>query len=221
VRFHLIGADGKPEDAKGEVEQLLTPFRVLADPDWAKRPELTYLDAARKARLIREVEEVLFLYASGLDPTDPRESRRGMDLCERALVFAGDPKPWKALRNWMGDAPGPSIAAEPQVEQSPKACYEWGLLLDKQGRKALSKAWLERAVTLEPNNSWYHYHLATLLVRSGEADRSLVHYQAALAVEPGNRRFWLDRAKAHRSIGEWAKAIEDEEQANRCASIKP
>ena len=52
-----------------------------------------------------------------------------------------------------------------------------------------------------------------MLARSGDARGSLTPYGAAIALEPTNRRFRLDRAKALRSIGEWAKAEEDEDRA--------
>ena len=219
IRFHLIDVDGRFEDAGGEVERLLSPFRVLVDPDWARKPELGFLDAARRARLIREVEEVLFLFASGLDPRKADSARRGIDLCDRALSFTDDPKPWQALRNWLDDSPAAPIDSDPHHERSAKSCFEWGVLLDKQGRKDQAKAWFDRAKTLEPGDSWYRYHLATLLARGGDAAGSLIQYEAALAIDSSNRRFWLDKAKAHRSIGEWARAEEIEERAE--ATTRP
>jgi eukaryotic-like serine/threonine-protein kinase len=211
IRFHLIGVDGRFEDAEGEVERLMAPFRISIDLDWARSAELSFLDSARKSRLIREVEEVLFLLASGQNPRDVPSSRRGVELCDQALAFTDDPKPWRALRNWLNDAPVTAIDADPHAERSARSCFEWGVLLDMEGRKDLAITWLKRAATLERGNSWYHYHLATLLARGGDMIGSIAQFEAALALEPSNRRFRLDKAEAHRSLGEWVEADELEE----------
>ena len=213
IRFRLVEVQGRPGQVESELETLLAPFRALADADWAKQPELTLLDAPRKARLLHEVEEVLFLFAAGLDPRDGRSSRRGIALCDRAMAFAADRRPWQALRNRLDDSPVATIPDDPQGERSARTCYEWGVLLDEQGRAAASRKWLDRAAWLEPGDSWYRYHLATLLARGDEARDALPQYEAALALEPDNRRFRLDRAKALRSVGEWARAKDDEERA--------
>ena len=213
LRFHLIGVDGRLEDAEVEMKTLLAPFRVLDDVQWTRRPELTFLDPARKRRLIREVDEVLFLYVAGLDPRNPRASRQGVDLCKRALAFTDDPKPWVALRDWLSDSAVGSIGEDHHAEGSAKSCYEWGVLFDKQGLASASRVWLTQATWLEKDRAWYRYHLATILLRSGDASRSILHYEAALAVEKTNRRFWLDQAKALRSIGERDRAKENEERA--------
>jgi serine/threonine protein kinase len=213
VRFRLIGAEGRPEDAIGYLESLLAPFRVLDDPDWSRSPSLRELDPARKARLFRDVDELLFLSAAGSDARDRRSEQRGIALCDRARPFAADPRPWQALRDWLDDSPIESIPAEPQAERSARSSFEWGVLLERQGRLGAAIARLDRAASLEPGNAWYHYHLATAQARSGEARTSLAHYEAAIALEPANRRFRFDRARAYRSIGEWARADEDERLA--------
>ncbi len=155
----------------------------------------------------------MFLLAAGFDSRDERSSRQGVEFCDRARRFASDPRPWQALRNWLDDSPISWLPDDPQAELSPRSCFEWGVLIAKMGRSAAAIAWLDRATVLEPNNPWYQYHLATIQARSGDARSSLAAYGAAIALEPFNRRFRLDRAEAFRSIGEWARADEDERQA--------
>ena len=214
LRYRLIGVEGRPEDLESELMALLSPFGVLTDPDWVRRADLTLLDPPRRARLVHDVDEILFLYAARLDPRQPRAARRGVALCDRAMTFTDDRRPWQALRNWLDDSPISSDPADPRAERSAKSCFEWGALLHEQGRSRASKAWLARAAWLDPGDSWYHYYLATVLVRADDALGSLEEFGAALAREPDNRRFRLDRAKARRSVGEWEKAKEDEDRAN-------
>ena len=210
LRYRLIGVEGRPDEVEPGLEAVLSPFGVVAEVDWARRPELTLLDPARKARLLHDVDEVLFLFASGLDP---RAARRRVALCDRAMAFTDDRRPWQALRDWLDDSEIPSIPDDPRAERSAKSCFEWGVLLERRGLSKASTAWLERASWLDPSDSWYHYHLATMLVGADNARDAIPQYDAALAIEPENRRFRLGRVRALRSIGQWAKAKEDEERA--------
>ncbi len=221
IRFHLIGVEGRPGEASGNLEALLSPFRVLDDPGWASSPALTMLDPSRKERLFRDVDELLFLFAAGFDAKDLQGSRRGIALCDRARGFAADPRPWQALRDWLDDSPITSIPDDPQAERSARSCFEWGVLLEKKGRRPAAIGWLDRAAYLEPDNAWYQYHLAITLARSGDARGSLTPYAAAIALEPTNRNFRLGRARALRSIGEWARAEEDEKRADDVDSSPP
>ena len=221
IRFRLIEPDVRPEDVEAGLESLLSKFRVMDDVDWARRPALTFLDVPRRTRLIRDVDELLFLFAVRHDPRDLRASRRGIDLCERAMAFTDDKKPWQALRSGFDESPMVPSGDESQVERSAKTCFEWAVLRDRQGRASSATAWLDRAVRLEEDNSWYRYHLATLLVRNGRAVEALHHYEAALALEPSSKRFRIDRARALRSIGEWARAKEDEERAGATSPARP
>jgi eukaryotic-like serine/threonine-protein kinase len=213
LRPRLIGVEGRPEDAVPGLEAALATFHVLVDARWATRPGLMFLDADRKARLLREIDELLFLHAVGLDPRSGPESRRGVQLSDCALAFTMAPGPWRALRARFDESPVPETSDDPRAERSALAAYEWAVLRDRQGRAGSSTAWLERANFLEPNRPWYRYHLAILYVRSGRASASLEHFAAALACEPTSRRFLLDRARALRVLGEWARARDDEDRA--------
>ena len=213
IRLRLIGVEGRPEEAEGRLAALLAPFRVLDDPEWARSPALTMLDSSRKARFSRDVEEILFLFAAGIDARDHRASRRAIALCDNAIRFVGDPRPWQALRDWLDDSPIASVPEDTKAERSARSCFEWGVFLERKGQTAAAIAWLDQAVSIEPGNSWYQYHLATMQAKAGDARGSLTPYGAAIALEPINRRFLLDRSKVFRSIGEWARAEEDERRA--------
>ena len=213
LRPRLIGVEGRPEDAAPTLEAALATFHVLDDARWATRPGLMFLDAPRKARLLREIDELLFLHAITIDPRSGPESRRGVQLADRALTFTQAPGPWKALRARFDESPAPEIVDDARAERSALVAYEWAVLRDRQGRAGSATAWLERANDVEPNQPRYRYHLATLYVRSARADASLEHFAAAVALEPTSRRLLLDRAKALRAIGEWARARDDEDRA--------
>ena len=208
--FQMVGEDVRPGSAESVLKTALAPFRVLDDLDWARAPALTMLDPPRKERLFRDIEELLYLFASG---NDGRDSRRGMTLCDRALRFTVDPRPWIALRGWLDESPMASGRGEPLPGQSAQTCYEWGVLEARKGRTVAAIACLEAAADREPGNPRYQYHLATVRAASGDVRGALPAYQAAVAADPANRRFRLALAGAFRSIGEWARAEEIERLA--------
>ena len=194
-------------------ESALGPFRVLTDPAWARSPDLTFLDAPRKARLLRDADELMFLHAAGLDPDDRRAARRGVELADRALAFTAAPAPWRALRARFDESPAPEVGDDPRLEASPLAAFEWGVLRDRQGRAKSAAAWLERATDLDPANPWYHRQAAAALARGDRAADALRHLEAAVALEPASAPARIERAKVLRSVGEWARARDDEERA--------
>jgi eukaryotic-like serine/threonine-protein kinase len=213
LRSRMI--DGEETDR--DLATLLAPFRVLDDSDWNKQPRLGFLDPNRKKRLIREVDEILFQFAVMLDPRDRRSSRRGLEICDRALAFTDDKKPWQALRSWLNDSPLPILTEDPRAESSAKSCFEWALMADRQGKGRSASEWLIRATFLEPWNAWYEFQLATILARDDAAE-SIAHYRVAISREPENKRFRIERARAYRSIGEWGLALDDEAWVSRAES---
>ena len=215
LRPRLIGVESPPGDPAPTPESVLEAFNVPSDLRWAEQPELSFLDPPRRARLIREVDEILFLAAAAIDPADGPAARRGVALCDRGLAFAPAPGPWRALRARLDDAPAPAPESgdDPRSERSAVACFEWAVLRDRQGRAASAAAWLGRASWLEPDRAWYPYHLATLHARAGRAAEAIRHYDVAVALDPTSSRFRLDRARALRSLGEWARAADDEDRA--------
>ena len=72
-----------------------------------------------EARLIDEVNEVLFLWAIASDqPGDHEQARRAAAVCERALIFAEPKAPWNALKaRYDGHEPVVAvISPRPQAE---------------------------------------------------------------------------------------------------------
>jgi len=201
-----------PGDAAA-FEAALAPFRVLTDPGWARSSDLTFLDAPRKARLLRDADELMFLHAARLDPGDRRASRRGSEIADRALAFTASPGPWKALRARFDESPEPESGDDPRLEPSALAAFEWGVLRDRQGRARSAAAWLERATDLDPANPWYHEQAAAVPPRAGPPPDALRHLEAAIALGPNSPRARLERARILRSVGEWARARDDEERA--------
>ena len=139
-------------------------FKVFGPAPWTDDPELDRLDPARRARLIEEVNEVLFLWVMASDePGDQEQARRAAAVCERALLFAEPKAPWHALKaRYDGRETGPKsgIPAQPSAEPSARACFEWGLLAVLEGRTDQALAWFERAVSLRPDRFWYQFALA-------------------------------------------------------------
>jgi hypothetical protein len=212
LRYHLL----EGEESSRELAALLAPFRVLNDPDWSKQPKFVSLDKARKVRLLREVDELLFQFVSMIDPRDRRGCRRGIEIADRAILFTSDKKPWLALRSSLDESPLPTLTEEPMSETSPQACYQWAMLAHRQGKSRSTTEWLSRATYLDPSNAWYHFQFATILEKS-DAAASVEEYGRAIVVDPTNRRYFLARARAYRLIGDWVNSAEDERWASKLA----
>jgi len=76
----------------------------------------------------------------------------------------------------------------------------------------VDSASLERAVTLEPANAYFHYKLGRQLLFSDQnATAALPHLQRATELNPGIPWYWLDRAAAHQISGDvegYRRAVE-------------
>ncbi len=212
LRPRLLAREPSPGDAAA-VEAALAPFRVLADPTWARSPDLTWLDARRKARLLQDAEELLFLHAVRLDPRDGRAARVGLTLSDRGLSFTETPAPWRALRSRFDDSPAPNPADDPRTETSGRACFEWAVLLDRQGRAQAAADWLGRAASLRPDDPWYAYQLATLHARAGRHVEAIRHLGEAIALDPSSAPIRREWARVLRSLGDRARDLDDEGQA--------
>ena len=208
LRFRLSGLEGDPETATRDLQIVLKPFTVAAPHDWTKqRTELTLLDESKRAGLLVEVDELLFLSAVSLDRSrDPRSARLALETCDRAIRSSPSPGAWKALRARLdrsGDAP---VGGE---ETSASACFQWGLLRELEGHLPEAIAWLERAVWIEPSDAWYQLTLALQLHRAGRSDEAQAHADAAVALRPQSPWVRYHRALITRGRGALALAALD------------
>jgi len=248
LRFRLLlGQGSELTQASNDLQVVLAPFYVLDNADWTK---LDYnwepLDQGRRARLLVEVNELLFLWMAAIDeslasnrdlaeqarmPEDEKAIGRALSICERALVWVEPKGPWRALEarlrahqaiagsglarseGQMGFLP---LAEEPRAatdETSALACYQWGLLCDRDHQAGAAIDWLQRATRLEWNNYWYQFLLAYLEDNAGLVDDALKNYSVAAALKPESPGVRFSRARLYRSKGRWDWAIEDLQKA--------
>ena len=212
LRFRLSGLEGDLVSATHDLQTVLKPFTVAAPHDWTKqRTELTLLEESKRARLLVEVDELLFLFAVALDRSgDPESTRLAVETCDRAIRSSRSPGAWLALRarrNRSGKAP--AEGENPSAETSASACFQWGLLRDREGRRPEAIAWLERAVWLEPSVAWYQLTLALQLDRAGRSGEAQAHGDVAVALRPHSPWVRYHRALIARRRGALAFAAMD------------
>ena len=209
LRFYLYGFVGNPRTACRWVESALGEFGVPRDPDWMRRPPIALLDGPRRMRLLNEVNELLFLWVVALDRDQTGNTgvaRQAVQICDAALTFATPTGPWRVLRDRQartarGTAPPPRALAPSATEDSARACFQWALLSDLDGRSEATIAWLERATRLDPSDYWSQFYLGFFLERAGHIQRALEHYQAAVALRPQSPWAWYNRALLHQARG--------------------
>jgi len=224
LQFGLLGLGGDPAETSRALEAELEPLAVLKDPAWTQRADVLRLDPERRARLLEEVNDLLFLWIVASDrPGDAEMAGRAVTLCNRALSFVEPKAPWLALRaHYQGaTSPGSAPATDgvPEHETSARACFQWGRLAELRGKHGKSLAWLERAVALRPDHYWYEFDLAHHYDLAGRVEPALVHYGAALALRP--RSPWVLRNRAHlywSQRGAWDRAFRDLDQALKLVS---
>lgn len=202
LRDRLLSPDGGSEANGAKVYETLAPFRVLTDPAWTSLPDLDLLDDPGRGRLLDDVDDLLFFWLIASDgQDDPMTIQRSVVLCDRVQLFSRNLPPWRALRDrWsarlLGREPGPGPDLDPSAESSTRACVQWALLRQVEGRPERGIAWLERATELEPLNPWTRVKLAALRASAGEPLRALEHAGVALALRPGDPEARLVRARA-------------------------
>lgn len=226
LRFRLVGFGADLPAVSSEIQRVLLPFHVFEPGDWFNRPDIINdLDEPRRSRLVREVNELLFLWAVALVETrEPETLTQAVRLCDKALEFASPPGPWHALRDQavarLEDrvttpaGPGSEITGSSD-ELSAVGCFEWGYLRFHDRKRESAQACLKKAVNLDPGNAWYRFCLG--LVFEDPAGRNttepLRHYDAALALQPKSPWVRYSRARVYRSRGAWEWAIEDFQRA--------
>jgi serine/threonine protein kinase/predicted Zn-dependent protease len=220
LRFRLTGFGGDLGAATRGLDEVLRPFHVFEPGDWSHRPDIDLLDAPRKARLLAEVNELLFLWAVALDRDGGPEARRkAVEVCDLALGFVTPKDPWQALRGWLAGRPGggpPPPADAPGAADQPSAlaCFQWGILTFRQGQRPEAVAWFKKAVRLDEGNYWYQYSLAFALdYPAGNVAAALSHYDAAVALKPRSPWVRFTRAHHYREGHQWPLAMENFQRA--------
>ncbi len=214
LKAKLIDPEARVDVLATEVARILAPFRVFEDASWSRSPALTFLDAPRKARLLRDADELLFGLASRLDPLDSRQARRGVELCDRALATDPSSLPWRALRGRFDGSPSP-MDHDPTGAASPRTCFEWATLFGLNGNLVMARTWLDRSVALDPADPWYHHDLAICLTLQSLPVEALGEFGAAVALCPAEPTILRNRARLLRSTGNLDRAEADEAKARR------
>jgi serine/threonine protein kinase/Tfp pilus assembly protein PilF len=218
IRYKLVTRHGL-QAASEDLLAVLSKFEVLGSARWTENPELDRLDPDRRARLLEEVNEVLFLWVVASDlPGDAEASRRAGAMCKRALSFAEPKGPWLALKaryegvRGGGGATLASAADEPVA----RAAFELGLVAVLEGRLDRALACFERAVRLRPDRFWYQFALAYHHAAAGDASQAMAHYDAAVALRPDASWALFNRAQlAWSRQGAWEAALLDLSQLEK------
>ncbi len=226
LRMRFIGLVEGRSAAVETLLGLLKPFYVLGPQDWTRLDHnLSMLDADERARLRAEVDELMFLWTVGVeravDPAHPEAAARiaaAVDVCDKALKFAGRDGPWLELRARLlrkggaEAAVGPARPA-PRDERSALACFQWGLLHSASRDSEGAIEWLQRAVRIDWSNYWYQFYLGFLEDDFGLEAEALVQYDVAAAVKPDSPWVLFSRARLFHKKGAWDQAREDMERA--------
>jgi serine/threonine protein kinase/regulator of sirC expression with transglutaminase-like and TPR domain len=220
LRFRLLDPEAPRDLVQHDVRAALEPFFVFASADWTRLNEWGFLSESDRGQLFAEIDDLLFLWSIALDRY-PHSSTEHIDQClaNCAKAPAGDREsgPWRALRAHFlaakdGKAPVPS--AEPSPEGlSAQECFQWALIRQDEGNTSRAIAWLERAVSREPNHFWYQFYLAFTFDRAGQMGPALMHYGAAIALNPRREWPYYNRARIFRSQGALSRALEDLQKA--------
>ncbi|MDR3635989.1 MAG: serine/threonine protein kinase, partial [Isosphaeraceae bacterium] len=210
IRFRLAGFAGNPAEAAHLLQSRLEPFYVLANRGWFRLSQPQLLDPETRARLLEDVDELLFLWALSLDRMhDPR----AVALCDHALAFTTNPGPWRALRDRLAGTPRPLAGDDLQAETSSLACFEWGLLLEHEGRRPDALACLLRSIDLAEGNCWRRAYVALVAQQSGRSEEASRQAEAAVALHATSPWARLSRARIALSRGDRDAAVRDYQEA--------
>ena len=215
LRFALLGFVGDRAGASRRLLIALRPFGVLESRSWADSPDLARLDDARRARLLREVDDLLFFWVvrAAMDRAESAvEAPLATKYCDLALRFTDRRGSWEALRAWWdGSRNRGALIPEPSSGSEPTAAdwFRWSLLDRMAGDSGQALDRLERAARLDPGNYWHQYALGFEWSESRTPARAIGPLDAAIALRPDSPWARRTRAKVRASLGEWSSAVDD------------
>ncbi len=223
LQFAILGFGGNPALGSRDLAEAFRPLGVLTALDWTRGPLVAALPEPRRSRLIREVDDLLYLWVvaaarAAPDPATPPATRRdqiqnAVTYCDQALAFSAVPAPWIALRQWW-QAQAEREPARPSLpspsDQVPAGTgFRWYLLGMLGTDRAPALAWLEAAVRRAPENYWHQFVLGFEHARDGRWETAQAHYAVAIALRPDFPWAWENRALLAEDLGEWAQALAD------------
>ncbi len=233
LRLRLLGCAGPIRDPSATVRAALAPFYVFQAADWPTGDLKNLLDATRRARLIDDVEDLLFLWTLTLDrrieqaPTPDRAPliATAQRCVARAESFTRTPAPWRALQARLdayrsGQDPPPGRDPDDVMirEASGRACFQWGLLRrgkDSSPRPSVGSTAPRR---LRPGQYWYQLCLALAheeaarapgRMRSFHWQEAQTHYEVAIALHEDRPWALLNRARLNARMKAWPDALDD------------
>jgi serine/threonine protein kinase/regulator of sirC expression with transglutaminase-like and TPR domain len=220
-RLRFLLRFGHDSSAYRSVQTALARFAVPTDPNWSSSAPLQLLDQPRRARLLSEVNDLVFLWVWALlteAPDNAPVAREALQLCDRALQFASPKGPWQAMRNRaiaavQGEAPRLQLPTLPSQESSARGSFQWALLFELDGQRALALAWLQRAAALREDDYWYWTCLGEYHYRDEQVGRALADYNAAIALRPELPYARYNRALVYFRRGELHLALDDLKRA--------
>ena len=224
IRFALLGFVGDQGVASRDLAAAFEPLGVLTEPDWIAGRLVRALDPDRRARLIREVDDLLFLWvvaaARGTAGAGPASASRrdqapaALACCREALGFTAERDAWLALRAWWQaqadggpDSAPPELPGPARAPGSAAACFRWALLAPAGSGAALD--WFAAAARGEPANYWHQFALAYEAAARGDQATARAHYDVAIALRADVPWAWKNRAMLAARQGDWAGALDD------------
>jgi Flp pilus assembly protein TadD len=94
-------------------------------------------------------------------------------------------------------------------EESPDGHAALALLLDETERGGEAEKHHERAIALAPTNPALHNNAGFSLFLRGKYERAVLRYQAALRLDPANRRIRTNLGYAYAGMNDWPRAARE------------
>ena len=152
-----------------------------------------------------------------VEPKEPWLALKARLKAHRDDSGGGRPSPGRRV-----GSPVVRHAAHASTEEtSALACFQWGLLCYREGRRRRAIDWLQRAARLRRDNYWYQFFLAYLEDKAGYMDDALNHYSMAAALKPESPWVRFSRARLYRSKGRWDWALDDIKTALETLTDRP